>query len=137
MANFSITAANVQFPSTSRLTLVAGEAITAGQVIYKKSSDGKAYLAQCDGTPEEAVVEGVAINNAAAGQPVNYRNEGALTTGTAFTAAGKLLLLSATAGSMMPAADLATGNKVSVVGVSTGTGTSMNIAIFNTGQTAP
>lgn len=135
MANFTITAANVQFTSTSRLTLVAGEAITAGQVICKKS-DGKAYLAQCDATAEEAVVEGVAINNAAAGQPVNYRNDGALTTGSAFGAAGKLLLLSATAGSMMPAADLATGNRLSVVGYSTAAGT-MNIDITNTGQVAP
>lgn len=137
MADFSITAANVVPGGTARQSLVAGEAISAGEVLYKKSADGKAWKAQCDGTAEEATVIGVAVNSAAAGQPVSYvESGGSVTVGSALGTAGKALYLAATAGKMMPAADLASTNKLSIVGYST-SATALTVQIINSGTALP
>lgn len=137
MADFTITASNVVPGGTARQSLVAGEVISAGEVLYKKSSDSKAYKAQCDGTTEEATVIGIAINSAAAGQPVSYvESGGSVTVGSALGSAGKALYLSATAGKLMPAADIASTNKLTIVGYST-SATALTVQIINSGTALP
>lgn len=117
MADFSIIATNVVSPTKVPRTVgIAGETITAGQAIYKKSADSKYYKAQCDGTAEEAQVAGIAINGATAGQSVTFVSSGDLTMGSAFAAAGKTVVASATAGGIAPIGDLTTGNYLTIVG---------------------
>lgn len=135
MADFTVTAANVVPSTAARNTLLAGEAITAGMAIYKKSSDSKAYKAQSDGTLEEATVIGIAINDAAAGQVVAYQTSGSLTFGSIFSAAGKIVCASNTAGAIAPSADVTTGRRLSIIGYTT-SATAMTIDIKNTGTTA-
>ena len=124
MADFSITATNVVAPLSSsgqppKTAGVAGETITAGQALYRKSADSKLWKAQCDGTAEEASFVGIAINGATAGQTVTYVASGSLTMGSAFAAAGKTVVVSSTAGGIAPIADLTTGNYLSIVGYTT------------------
>ena len=69
MADISVTAASVVAASGDQKTLNAGEAITAGQVVYIKA-DGLFWLADANASALTAAHYGVAINNAAAGQPV-------------------------------------------------------------------
>lgn len=113
MADLSITAASVAKVSGAVIdtTYVAGETITAGQVLYVKSSDGKLYKAQCDGTTEESTVYGIALNGASSGQPVAVLTGGQITAGATLTV-GAFYYLSATAGGICPYADLVSTNKV-------------------------
>ena len=106
-------------PSSSALTetMTAGAAISAGEVVYKDSSDSdKAKLAQADGTEAEATVYGIAANSAASGQPVEVvRKDSALAIG-ATVAVGDFYVVSATAGGIAPNADLVTDDYFSVIG---------------------
>lgn len=126
MAEYTPTAASVIATGVVAQTLVAGEAITAGQLIYK-AADTMAYLAQCDGTAIEAQVLGMALNNAAAGQPVHYAAGGdnvEITLQTdIFADIGQVLVLGPTAGKFSDASDLDTPNsqRVTLVGWSTAT----------------
>ncbi len=121
MADLSVTANSVVTISGNTNTRLAGEAITAGQSIYIKSTDGKVYKAQCDGTAEEAgsgVDFGIALNGAAAGQPVQYQIDGSLNIG-AVTVKTTTYMISAAAGGICPQADLVSTNKITVLGYAT------------------
>lgn len=116
MADVSITAANVLAGSNTTSDVVAGETVTAGQVVYQKlSTDSRYYKAQADGTAEEATVAGFALNGAAAGQPLRIQTAGPITIGGT-VAVGTPYVVSATAGAICPFADLVSTNKVSYVG---------------------
>ncbi|TWT45010.1 hypothetical protein RAS1_14310 [Phycisphaerae bacterium RAS1] len=117
MADFSITAANVIAGGVVP-TKTAGEALVAGEAVYKKVADGKYYKAQADGNEEEAKFAGVAVNNCAAGQPFSLVEAGELTVGSALGSAGKAVVLSAAAGKLAPIADLLTGHRLTIVGYS-------------------
>jgi hypothetical protein len=122
MADYTITASNVVTSLTGRSSGIAGEAIAAGQLLYIKAADSKLYLAQADGaTAAEAVVVGMALNSAAAGQPVFYQSSGAITVGAVFAAAGQVLILAQTAGKCCDAADITTGDYLTIVGYSSST----------------
>src|SRR5262245_7735968 len=97
---------------------VFGETVTAGMVVYKKSTDGKWWKAQADTTPEEAGQGGlgVALNGGAVDQPAFVQTGGTITIG-ATVAVGLLYVVSAAAGGIAPSADLVTGNKVSLLGI--------------------
>lgn len=144
MAEYTPTAANVIASNVVPQYLTAGEAITAGQLIYRKASDSKAYLAQSDGTEEEAGVIGMALNAAAAGQPVQYAAGGAsveitLQAGIFTTpGTGQILVLGPTAGKFSDASDLdaATDDYVVIVGWATDTN-KMRLYIYNTATTRP
>lgn len=135
MADFVITAANVQFAGKPA-TIVAGETLVAGDFIYKKTSDGRGWKAQCDGTAEEGTLIGMCVNGASAGQPVGYVTSGDITTGAAFTSAGKLIVLSAALGKCAPHADLVATNKLVIIGWSI-SATAFKMQISNTGQAVP
>lgn len=110
-ADLSITAANVK-PSTSAVTrtLTAGEALAAGQLVYRLSTDGKVYKADCDSaTAAVRDVYGIAVTGAASGGLVVVCLEDSDLTIGATVTNGVVYGLSATAGGIAPWADQTTG----------------------------
>lgn len=129
MADITITAANcVRVAGSVNKNYNAGASITAGQSVYLKTSDSTWRLAQADGTAEEAgsgTIVGVALHAAASGQPLAVQTDGTITIGGTVVA-GTIYVVATTAGGIAPWADLATTNKVTVLGYAT---TSAIIAI--------
>lgn len=121
MPALSVTAANVLKGSGSQTqTVTAGVAITAGQYCYLDTSN-LAQLADADGSSVTQVVDGVAANNAGAGQPVTLiqaNSSVAITPGFTASAIGVVIYLFDTAGGATETfADLESGDKVIVLGV--------------------
>jgi len=119
MANVvPVTASVLKSDSGQKLEGIAGETITAGQVLYKSSADQKLYKAEANDTLAKAAVVGVALNGASAGQPVDYVNKDKeLALGSATLVVGTVYVLSATAGAICPVDDLVTTDRVTVIGV--------------------
>jgi hypothetical protein len=121
MVDISITAASV-LPGTESEGAqfeagIAGAAITAGQALYLDSSTGTYKLADNNDTSAAlAVVRGIALHAAASGQPIKLQTRGPITIG-ATVASGSVYVLSATAGGIAPVADLATGNRCTILAV--------------------
>ena len=127
MADISITAANV-IPSVNAETVRknAAETITAGQVVYLNTS-GLVAKADANLSAAAATVYGIAANGGGSGQLITVvKKDPALVIG-ATVAIGDILILSATAGGIAPAADLATGHYCTVLGVAIST-TAINLA---------
>ena len=119
MANLTITATQILAASTGvdSRTLPAAVAITAGQTVYENAS-GQWDLADANASATTAACKGIALNGAAAGQPVKAHTGGDITLGAgAAPVVGTIYVLSATAGAIAPAADLATGHYVVILGV--------------------
>lgn len=137
MTDLSITANNVS-PASSAIkeTLIALEAITAGQVVYKDPTTGKAGLAD-NNSATAAVREpyGVALNGAQANQPVTVQTGGRLNIG-ATVAAGESYFLSDTAGAICPEGDLASGEYTSLIGFGVST-TQIDVNIQKSGVAVP
>jgi len=116
MADLSITAANVVATAGEATTrsVTAGATITAGQIVYLDSSN-EAQLAHCETSATTADVEGIALNGAANDQPLQIATAGQLDIGGTLTV-GTIYVLSA-AGAICPAADLATDDYVTIIGV--------------------
>lgn len=136
----SITAANVSLDSGPRESdQIAGEAFAAGAVVYLKASDGKWYKAQSDGTAEEAgsVDIGLALSTAdAAGARLSIAKAGAvvsLGTGTAAVA----YFVGRTAGAIIPAADLASTDKATLIGLGIGTNKLLLTRLYHSGAVVP
>lgn len=112
MADLTITAANVKHISGPKGVGIAGAAITAGDAIYLDSADGK--LKPCVVTAlASSQCVGVALNDAAADQPVDYAAPGAvvdLGTGTAGT-----IYVTSASGGLAPHGDLASNDYTTVV----------------------
>jgi hypothetical protein len=120
MTDIVITAANVvQGGNAVVVHGVAGVAITAGQVVYLDSATGKWKLADANGTGTTHP-GGIALNNAAANQPIDVQTSGDITVGGTLTA-GSRYYLSATPGGIMPEADLTTGDNVALLGLAKST----------------
>lgn len=119
MADLTITATQV-LPSTGAQYVdgLAGVAITAGQACYKSTGD-TILLADADaGSNAAANVQGIALNNAAAGQPVRLQSTGTIILGAAAAPVkGTIYVLSGGAGGIAPAADLAVADRVTIIGV--------------------
>lgn len=135
MTALSITAASVAYVSGPVFAdQVAGEAFIAGAAVYLKS-DGKWWKAQCDGTAAEAGADGLGIALAtadAAGARVSIALPGAVVTiGTG--TAGVIYCVGTTAGSLIPAADLASTNKVTVAAVGIGSSKVQVARVYNAG----
>lgn len=132
MAAIAITAGNV-VPSGSSYnteTGTAGASITAGQAVYKDTSDSnKIKLADCNASSLTATAAGIALHAAATGQPITYQNSGSLTIGGTVVA-GTIYVVGATAGEINPASDLTTGWRTSIIGVATSASV-IRINIFN------
>lgn len=120
MADLSVTAASV-LPGTESEGAqfeqgIAAVAVTAGQVVYKDNNSQYRLADNNDTSETLSVIAGVALNNCAAGQPLRVQTAGPYTVG-ATVAAGSVYVLSATPGGIAPVADLATGNRTSILGV--------------------
>jgi hypothetical protein len=121
MADLSITAASLAFSAAALATrqrAISGAALAQGDIVYV--SAGVANLADGDSATAAArVPAGMACNAVAAGgQPVEYIDlDEALTLGSHGLAINTVLVLSRTAGKMMPVADLATGDYGAVLAI--------------------
>jgi hypothetical protein len=131
MANRTIVAANV-LPSASATInrLTAGVAITAGQVLYRDVNNLAQLASANASTPVTPI--GIAVNNAAAGQPVNYvAADPAFVPGYA-TSVGDASYLAETAGALCPVGDLVTGDQPVFMLLGTGSA-SANLQIIPAG----
>lgn len=130
MADLSVTAANV-LPGAGAMTEdgLAGATITAGQVCYR-DSDGTYKLADADGASSTIRTgRGIALNGAAAGQPVRIQRSGEITAGATLTP-GTTYYLSGTPGGICPLADVGTGERWHIVGIAKST-TVMILSLVN------
>lgn len=136
MADLTITATSVVPGSNAvKETGVALSTITAGQVVYRDPTTLK--FAPADANSATAAIRaayGIALNGAAAGQPVTVQTDGDITIGATLVV-GVVYVLSATAGGIAPAADVADGDYVSVIGTPTST-TVLRLAIVQSGAVA-
>lgn len=111
MADISITAASVRHISGPTGTLVAGAALVAGEVVFKEAVTGLAKKADNDSaTAGVRSVFGMALNGAAADQPVSLALNGAVVDVGAVLIAGVDYYLSGTPGGVAPRADVTTGD---------------------------
>ena len=121
MSDLAITAANVSAGAGATLdTGTAGATITAGQVLYKDTTDSnKLKLADQDAAAT-AVVAGVAVHGAASGQPLDYIKGGTLNLVGGVTI-GRIYAVSSTAGGIASATDVTTSKWVPTLGIGTAT----------------
>jgi hypothetical protein len=122
MSDLSITAVNVIAGANADKEFgKAGAVITAGQVVYKETATGKFKPADSNSATAEAKTPyGVALNGAADGQPLAVCRAGDITIGATLTA-GSPYYLSETPGGIQPAADLASGENVALLGLAKST----------------
>ena len=139
MADLSITAAQV-LPGADAILEhgTAGAAVTPGQPVYKDASDHKWKLADADSTSAIASARGVAVSQSAAdGQSISVQTGGTLTLGAgAGPAVGTIYVLSGTAGGIAPAADLASGDRTTILGVGGATNT-LKLSVYASDQQVP
>ncbi len=133
MAELTITAASVLQTNGNTQEGIAGATITAGQPVYLDSSTNTYKLAQCDGsTPwADAVVVGISLHAALAGQPLKIQTSGTLAIG-ATVGVGLIYVLGTTAGLIMPSADLVSTNRLVILGFAP-SATTLTLCINNTG----
>ncbi len=131
MADVTVTAANVVAGNVTLSKGTAGETITAGQVLYKKASDSKYYLADADAGSAESTVVGIAVTGAILDETVHFQTSGTIDIGGTVTK-GLIYVLSGTAGGVAPSADLASGDYTSILGVASST-TNIAISLNNSG----
>ena len=120
MADIAITTTQV-VPTTDRTQIFSGkcgEAITIGQVVYKKAADNKLWKA-IDTSAAAAAAVGIAISSSvAAEQDVSYQKGGTITLGaTASITAGAVYVLTDTAGGISLEAERNTGDYMTYIGV--------------------
>jgi len=118
MADISITAANVVAGVNAlREPGIAAATITAGQAVYKSSSTRKWAPADSNSaTVEVRRATGIALNGAAANQPLSILTSGDVTIGATLTA-GTAYYLSDTPGGICPLADVGSGEYVCLMGL--------------------
>lgn len=122
MTDLTITAANVVAGTNAvRDSGNAGEAITAGQAVYRSSTTNKWMLADSDSATAAAKkATGIALNGAALNQPLAVLKSGDITIGATLTA-GTAYYLSATPGGICPVADVGAGEDVCLLGLAKST----------------
>ena len=126
MADLSVTPSNViAGAGTPTKTGTAGAAIAAGEVVYlDTATTGKWQLADSDAASAEArgrtANVGVALNSAAANQPLVVQTGGPVTLGAVLTA-GSAYYLSGTAGKICPLADVSGGEYYVLLGLAAST----------------
>ena len=133
MADLTITAANVvKGANATTRDGIAGATITAGQVVYRDSADGKYKLA--DSNSATAAVrssDGIALNGASDNQPIEVLTEGDITIGATLTA-GVAYYLSDTPGGIAPVADVGSGEYSTIIGIAESASV-LNVQIHESG----
>lgn len=122
-ADLTITAGNVKVvDNDSDVERVRfGEAVTQGQAVYRKDSDGKWYKTDCDSaTAEVCEVDGVVLTPASTNEYGYVVTGGLMNVGATLTV-GEIYVASDTAGGIRPEADNGSGDTVTIIGVATTT----------------
>ncbi len=118
MAALTQTAGNVI--GTSRKIGTSGDTITAGMPVYRDAADSnklKRCRANAAGT---ASCNGIALTGSSSGQPIVYQEDaGNINLGATLTVGETYCVSDATAGAIVPVADLGTGDYITVLGVAT------------------
>lgn len=137
MVDIAVTAADVLPVANASIKYgYAAEAITAGQDVHKLAADGLIYLTDADhATPAKHAVSGIALNGAAAGQPIAYQESGDIDIGGTVVV-GEVYVASGNAGGIAPVGDLAPGDTVSIIGVGI-TASNIRLGIVNSGAEVP
>ncbi len=121
MAAITVTAANVLPGAGSGAFIlpqeVAGEAITAGQSLYKKPADGKWYKADCNAAAPANHFDGIALNGAGTGQVLAVQTGGQITIGATVVVGTIYVLGAVAAGDINPVGDLTTGWFTCIIGI--------------------
>jgi len=131
MADLSITAANVaKGTDSTTITGTAGATITAGQSVYLDSFDSRYKLSDANAAGTGRC-DGIALNGAAAGQPLTVLISGNITIG-ATVAVGTIYCVSAGTGAICPLADLLSGEYIAKIGIAT-TAAIISVKIHNSG----
>lgn len=123
MAALTITVGQVISPTDGSGNFTSGTAgvdITAGQSVYLDSATNTIKLADSNASQATAQAIGIATHGALTGQPIRVQGGrgGYLTLGAgAAPAVGMVYMVGATAGSIVPHADLTTGDYATVLGV--------------------
>jgi hypothetical protein len=121
MADVTVTAASVLAPTARKRTGTAGVAITAGQVVYRDAADKLFKLGDADATGVGAITKYyIALNGAAAGQPLVVVESGNITFNAALTA-GTAYYLSPNPGGIAPLGDVLSGDNVILLGLARST----------------
>lgn len=121
MADLVVTAANVKIGEGGTSTNgTSGGAFAAGDLVAKNSS-GDIVQADANGAAPINIPVGIALNSCpGADQPCVYTNEAPALEGFTVTQ-GVVCVASATPGKVCPAADEATGDTVTYVGIGNAT----------------
>jgi hypothetical protein len=122
MVDITITPANVVAGSNaSRVSGVAGVAVTAGQLVYKDSATQKFLLSDTNAVAVEAKQPtGIALHAASPNQPLAVLTKGDITIGATLVA-GTDYYASDTPGGICPRADVGAGEQVTLVGLAKST----------------
>lgn len=136
MSDISVTAANVlKYTGATIENGQAGEAITAGMLVYKHT-DTKYYKAQHDGTAAQATLYGIALNSApGANQPLQVQTNGGVNPGGTVVV-GTIYCASENAGGIAPSTDVGQNDYMSIFGVGL-TSSKIDMQIYNSGVTIP
>lgn len=125
MADLSITATQVDAGADAIFGEgPAGEAITHGESVYKKESDGKIYKADADASEEAARAVGIAVSESVGAKGrIIFQKSGTFQPGAgASVTQGEIYYVSDTAGGIKPDADLGSGDYVTLLGVGDSSG---------------
>lgn len=133
MADLTITATSV-LPGTNATkdSGIAGEAIVAGKAIYLDATTNHWFLSDNNATGKR-VVNGIALNGASAGQPIDYQKGGDITIGATLVA-GQDYWLSGTPGGICPRADIVTGMDPILIGIAKTTAV-LTLSVVDVGVT--
>jgi len=117
MADVTVVAAEV-LPGTDTQYSdgILGGTVTAGQSVYFDSATSTYKAADANASAAAALARGIAMNGGVTGQPVKVATGGSLDPGFTVTV-GTIYIVSATAGGIAPATDLATGMYTHVLGL--------------------
>jgi len=122
MADLTVTPTSVVRGANAQTeTYDAGETIAAGKTLYLASATKKFMLADSNSATLEArVCTHIALNGGALNQPITAIKAGDVTIGATLVA-GSPYYLSETPGGIQPAADLASGENVNLLGLAKST----------------
>lgn len=138
MADVSVTGASV-IPASGSLVqaVTAGATVTAGQVVYKDTSDSNQYKPADSDAAASAVGAGIAITDAEDEQPFVICTQGDLAVGTAgCVSIGTPYVVSSNAGGIAPFADAGSANYITHLGIAT-LDTTITLRVQSSGVAIP
>lgn len=116
--------------------VLCGASVSAGQPVYKDAADSKHKLADANLSAAAADVKGIAVTPGVDAGYLFIAVSGSIILVGTTMVVGATYYLSPTAGSIIPEADLATGDRVVRLGTASTT-TQLDLDIKNLGITKP